>query len=278
MKTVSAIIPVTGYPHSIMKLVRLLPFLSILATWFLSAAFVTADEKLREFKSTSGSAIKARIMLVKGDKVTIERGDGKRFTVPTDSFSASDVKYISEWKELYKDKVPPIYEKRIPRVDVDVSTGKTNREDDQFSGYVDEHKQLLAYKLKFTNQDSKYPISNASVTLLVFGSEVATGDRAVVYKQVIQNVRMPFAKEIEIEADPFELWYDDRGAMYGFKYKGYAVYVKEPSGKLLCATSIPSSASSNVIALEKLDAGSIYGSGYIDKGKTSVTRSVKKLK
>lgn len=271
-------VPKPNHPYKKMKLPGLLPSLFLLTAWILPAASATAEDELREFKSNSGASIKARILLVEGDKVTIEREDGKRFTVPAGSLSAADVEYIGEWQDRYKDKAPPIFKDRIPRIDMGVSNGKSNREDDQFGGYVDERKQRMAYTLKFTNQDSKYPIPNATVTLLVFGQEVETGDRAVVFKQVFENVSLPFAKEVVLNADPFELWYDDEGAMYGFKYKGYAAYVKEPGGKTLCASAIPSSASDNIAALEKLDAGSVYGSGYANEGETSLTQSVKKVK
>lgn len=56
-----------------------------------------AQGDLRTFHNQNGQAIKARIVCVSGDSVSIERDDGKTFTAKIDGFSSSDQSYIKHW-------------------------------------------------------------------------------------------------------------------------------------------------------------------------------------
>jgi len=52
---------------------------------------------LRVFTNRSGVTIKASVDSVSGEKVTIVRGDNKKFTIPINSLSDEDKKYLREW-------------------------------------------------------------------------------------------------------------------------------------------------------------------------------------
>lgn len=52
------------------------------------------EDAYREFRDSQGRKIEARVLDVQGDKVTIERRDGKRFTVAIDLFSPVDQEFL----------------------------------------------------------------------------------------------------------------------------------------------------------------------------------------
>lgn len=53
--------------------------------------------QMRTFTSTDGQTMRAELMDVVGDKITIKRDDGMRFTVETSLFSEKDQTYIKQW-------------------------------------------------------------------------------------------------------------------------------------------------------------------------------------
>ena len=57
---------------------------------------LSEQEELREFHDQAGRAIQARVLEVDGDQVTIERYDGKKFTVAVTLFSPSDQDLIRD--------------------------------------------------------------------------------------------------------------------------------------------------------------------------------------
>ncbi len=54
----------------------------------------SAEDNYRTFTDSRGRAIQARVLQVDGDQVTIQRRDGKRFTVPVASFSPADQEFL----------------------------------------------------------------------------------------------------------------------------------------------------------------------------------------
>ncbi len=52
------------------------------------------EAELRNFKDQRGRTIQARVLSVSGDDVTIQRNDGRQFTVPVSVFSQADQDYI----------------------------------------------------------------------------------------------------------------------------------------------------------------------------------------
>lgn len=68
--------------------------LSVLAQASCLAQTDAAERGFRDYKDQQGRAIKARVVRVDDDRATIEREDGKRFTVPVSIFSQADQDHI----------------------------------------------------------------------------------------------------------------------------------------------------------------------------------------
>lgn len=68
------------------------------------------------------------------------------------------------------------------------------------------------------------------------------------------------------------------GAMYGFGYKGYLVFLEDPEGKILHETSIPITAAKHLENARKLKAGEVYDRDYRRQGSVSLSRAVKNMR
>ncbi len=238
-------------------------------------ALAVGEDEPRVFTSTDGTEVVGTIVSVIGETVQLKRTDGKTFNVPINRFSATDGEYIKRWKEENKGRVPAHLQNKKPRLRLAVSSGKTNKEDDQISGYVDERKQKMGFKITIENEDPVYPIPEATVTLLVMG-EGERRERAVVYQKVFEGVALPKNEEKLLAADRFELWYDHEGsAQYGFKYKGYLLWVTAPDGKILGEAVIPSTASRYLDAIQKLNEGDVVDNRFVKTGSASLSNTVK---
>ena len=209
--------------------------------------------------------------------MTLARSDGKQFSVPINRFSAEDQTFIAKWADENKGKVPAHLKNKKPRMELRVSTGKTSKDDDQISGFVDERKQKVQLTTTMENKDAVYPIIGAKLTMMVFGESPETGDNAVVFWQEFNDIELLLNQEKTLMGKGFELWYDDEGAMYGFKYKGYLVFLEDPEGKILHETSIPSTAAKNLENARKLKTGDVYDRDYKKAGSVSLSRAVKNL-
>ena len=231
----------------------------------------------REFTSSSGKVLVADIVFVTGNTATLKRADGKTVDVPLKLFSEDDQKFILEWKEKNKGKIPEHLKNKKPRMGFRVTTGKTSKKDDQISGYIDEHKQKMHIKVALENQDTVYPISDAKLTILVIGKSPESGKEAIVYKKQFSGINLPINEEKVFEGDKFELWYDDRGAMYGHKYKGYITFLEDPSGKILGEATIPGTAAKYLEAAKKLKTGDVIDKQYTSKYTVRLDKSVKGL-
>lgn len=243
-----------------------------------SIVLLSLRAEAREFTSSSGQKMEAEIYSVSGDSVTLARSDGKQFSVPLTRFSAADQVYIKKWAEENKGKVPAHLKDKKPRMTMRISTGKTSKDDDQISGFIDERKQNVQLTATMENKDAVYPITDAKMTMMVFGESPETGDNAVVYQQEFNGIDLPLNQEKTLEGKGFELWYDDEGAMYGFKYKGYLVFLEDPEGKILHETSIPGTAAKYLDNARKLKAGDVYDRDYKRTSSVSLSRAVKNMR
>ena len=68
--------------------------MSVLAHASCSAQTDSAESGFREYKDQQGRTIKARVVRLSGERVTIEREDGKQFTVSISLFSQADQDHI----------------------------------------------------------------------------------------------------------------------------------------------------------------------------------------
>jgi hypothetical protein len=242
----------------------------------LALLFTTAEA--REFTSSTGQKLEAEIIYVVGQSVTIEKADKTRVSIPIKRFSAADRKYIADWQEKNRATVPDHLKDKTPRMVFTVSNGKTNRDDDRRSGYVDEHRQNVCITVTMENKDAVYPVVGSKLTVMVLGTDPETKRNAVVYRQEFEKIDLPLNQEQVAQARSFELWYDDRGAMYGHKYKGYIVFLEDGTGKVLAEACIPGTAAKRLDNARKLKVGDIYDRMYNKLGTTSVKESVQNLK
>ncbi|MDA7673327.1 PQQ-like beta-propeller repeat protein [bacterium] len=73
--------------------------LHLLAAICAFASFANAqDSEFRKLTSTDGKTIGAKVVKIEGANVTIERADGKQFTIPGSKFSDADKDYFRAWK------------------------------------------------------------------------------------------------------------------------------------------------------------------------------------
>lgn len=231
----------------------------------------------REFTSTDGATILAEVQFVADGKVSLQRSDGRSFTVPVTRFSPEDQLYIQKWQEENKGKVPPHLKDKKPRINMRVSTGaRSSKEDDKESGFVNEQKKKVALKAVVVNEDAVYPIDTVNVTFMIWGRSPETRENVVVHRQDFPNEKLPLNITREFQGESLEIWFDDIGAMYGHEYKGYFIYIADPSGKILAEKNIPSSANKYMDAVKELKAGDVFNNKYEKKGQESVSRTVRK--
>ncbi|MEM1294177.1 MAG: hypothetical protein AAGH89_02360 [Verrucomicrobiota bacterium] len=231
----------------------------------------------REFTSTDGAKILAEVEFVSDGKVSLQRNDGRSFTVPVTRFSPEDQLYIQKWKEENKGKVPPHLKDKKPRINMRVSTGaRSSKDDDKESGFVNEQKKKVALKAVVVNEDAVYPIDTVNVAFMIWGRSPETRKNVVVHRQDFQNEKLPLNITREFQGESLEIWFDDIGAMYGHQYKGYFIYIADQSGKILAEKTIPSSANKYMDAIKELKAGDAFDSKYVKTGKESVSKTVRK--
>jgi hypothetical protein len=78
-------------------------FAAFLGVWWLLAGWVHAQSAgpgaaaYREFTSTTGKALRARLLAVEGEKARLRVSDGKELVVPVAALSAEDQAYIAAW-------------------------------------------------------------------------------------------------------------------------------------------------------------------------------------
>lgn len=231
--------------------------------------------QVRDFTSTTGQTIKAEILFVQGTNVILKKSGSKNFTVPISRFTSADQSFIEKWEKKNAGKPPAHLKNKKPRMTIVVSTGKTNKDDDRESGYVDEHKQKVQMKVELENNDAIYPIQNATLTVMVIGQSPETKKNAIVSKEIFKKIDLPLNQKRSYEGKPFELWYDDYGAMYGHKWKGYIVALQDSEGKILGEKTIPGSAAKYIDAALSLKSGDVFDNKYSKRGTVSLKMSVR---
>lgn len=247
--------------------------------WFCCLSIFAASGSLalgqtdgiRAFTSAEGNAsILASVVSIQGSNVELKRSDGKTFLFPVDRLSVEDGLYLKDWSQRHAEATTGkdgatssgAAKGRVPRVSIAVYTGKTSKSDDQIAGYIDEKKQKLSFGVELKNEDRDFPSVSAGGMLLVFGESIESGRSTVVYKEALPMTELVLYKSVRLDAKPFELWYDDKGAVYGFKYTGYVVVMKDANGALVAEKTIPGSASRYLENALKLEAGDEFNKNY----------------
>ena len=119
--------------------------LGIMAVVFsMTLTTISAEEKFREFRSSDGKSISAKLLYHKGSgSVTMELANGKKVKVPILRFSEDDQKYLNDWVKANPPKIKYAF-----KYEVDTERDTIKRA----GGYYDRSKSgKHAYNVTITN-------------------------------------------------------------------------------------------------------------------------------
>ncbi len=165
--------------------------LGIVSVLLLSgtAINVSAEEKFREYRSTKGDAITAKLLHHKGNgEVTMELSTGKKATIPIDRFSADDQTFLKEWVKNTPAKLNYVFKYEVA---IDRNTVSRN------TAYYDRSKSGdHSYKVKITNA-SRDTVRDLTVKYQMFMQNNTTGSYTYTYgDQFMLMDDVPFPGEL----------------------------------------------------------------------------------
>ena len=183
-----------------------------------------------ELTSTDGKSIDAEIQKVRNGQVVLKMGR-KQFTLPVERFSAESRKLFDQWVEEEK-------KNRIPRLNVEINTGKSDRNDKSDS--FDDRKGSFQFSVKITNEELEYDLTNASARLVVIGEDSEDRRRYGVMQKANFKVNAKEGDTFEWTGDALHYTFDNRPPAYwGTSYYGYVFQLKNESGKVIYEKTIP---------------------------------------
>ena len=124
--------------------------------------------EFRELTDSQGRSIRAEVKKVDGDEVTIERDDGRSFTISIDRFIEKDREYIRAKGLEIKNAVPP-------RLLIDFLRAKDDRENNY--GDPDDRQVSFRPTVVIENKDRERTFDDVKVTCIVVGESVFTTDQ-----------------------------------------------------------------------------------------------------
>lgn len=140
---------------------RLFAQLAIAAVLAVSTAAPGLHAEIRTLNDKQGRSLKADVISVEGDKVTIRREDAQTFTLSLNTLSEDDQKSLNKWAERQAKLIP------AGSVEVQVSRGKfdTKKKDDG-SGIIMSEEQW-GYTATLYNRATK-PLKGVRVEYILF--------------------------------------------------------------------------------------------------------------
>ncbi|MEM0896708.1 MAG: hypothetical protein AAGJ79_07455 [Verrucomicrobiota bacterium] len=227
----------------------------------------------RDFTSNDGKTIQATLVDAQAEKVQLKLPEGRKVWVPRDRFDEASKKYIEEWESNPSMRAKAVLGDRLPKLSISLVNGGSQKRDDKEAGYVDERKRNIHFRVTILNEERGFKLEDAKATLFIHGESMNTGRNVVVHKKVWDNVTLDFQQKRELDAGAFELWYDDRGAVYGFKYDGYFLVMQDMDGRVIATKSVPSSASKYVEQVLKFEEGSAFDRNYRSSSSESLSKA-----
>lgn len=215
----------------------------------------------REFKSTDGKTITAEVAGVQGDDVVLSM-NGREFTVPVARFSQADQDFIAEWKK--KD-----LENHVPKMRVDVSTGKSDRSDkaDSFDNRIGS----FQFSVKLLNEEIHFDLQGAKAELVVVGEDAETRGRYGIMQKSAFEVSVAPGKTFEWQGKRLHYRFDDRPPAYwGSSYAGYVLRIKNANGKVIYENAVPQTLEKQVDAIMKMEEGAAFDRNGESRGRLSV--------
>ena len=235
------------------------PVLLALFLYLWSSSHVLAAP--REFQSTDGKTITAEVAAVQGDNVVLTM-NGREFTVPIARFSQADQDFIAEWKK--KD-----LENHVPKMRIEVSSGKSDRNDkaDSFDNRVGS----FQISLKLLNEEIHFDLQGAKAELAVVGEDAETRGRYGIMQKSAFEVAAAPGKTFEWQGKRLHYRFDDRPPAYwGSSYAGYVLRIKNANGKVIYENAVPQVLEKQVDAILKMEEGAAFDRNGESRGRLTI--------
>jgi hypothetical protein len=183
--------------------------------------------EMRELTDNQGRSIRAEVKEVDGDEVTIEREDGRSFTIAINRFSEADQEYIRARGLDIRNSIPP-------RLTVDFLQTKSDREND----YDDPDDRQVSFQptVVIRNADRTWAFENVEVTCVVVGESVFTNRQLKILAFEKLKGDLPLNQTVRLVGKQVTLRYDENpknGHAHGYRYSGYVVLIHAQTGHLL---------------------------------------------
>jgi hypothetical protein len=186
---------------------------------------VPAFSEYRIWQTKSGQSTEAEYVMARGDKVILRTRKGKQVPIDPLLLCGEDQRYI-------KLQVPLKLEIKTSKEEIKKDSGRL------FEGWFEEHIRVVAQVRKKSSQD--YP-GKLTLTILQIGEHEQSSNEAVIGKST-HEFSLPrddsfentttFLKKTSTSFSIKERHYE---------FAGYAVYITDEFGKIIAASSSPSS-------------------------------------
>ncbi|MDF1825476.1 MAG: hypothetical protein P1U68_12590 [Verrucomicrobiales bacterium] len=197
---------------------------------FILISSILSLAPAREFTSADGKTIEGEVISIRNDQVVLQIGT-KQYTLPTTRFSEADQSYFDEWKIAEAKNI-------IPKLDVDVSTGKSNRLDtaDEF----DDRKGSFQFSVKIQNNERNYDIEGATARLVVIGEHCEERKKYAIMQTTDFQLSVKEGDTFSWQGDTVSYKFDDsEPSRWGHQYYGYVLQISNASGKIIFTKTLP---------------------------------------
>jgi hypothetical protein len=193
----------------------------------LVAFYQTSWAELRDLTDTQGRTIRAEVKGVEGGQVTIEREDGRSFTIGIDRFSEADREYIRARGRDIRNSTPA-------RMVVDFLRTRSDTEND----YNDPDDRQVSFQptVVIRNEDRTRSFENAEVICIIIGESVFTTRQLKILALDRLKGDLPLNETVRLTGKQVTLKYDENprnGHAHGYRYSGYIVVIRAQTGHLL---------------------------------------------
>ncbi|HEY5704221.1 MAG TPA: hypothetical protein VIS96_01460 [Terrimicrobiaceae bacterium] len=145
-------------------------------------------------------------------------------------------------------------EKFLSRVTAEVIRKKFSRIE---GGDWDDHKDRISFKIKLRNGDPNLSFDGLRLELFIFGQSMVDQKALKLLQRATQSFSLAPLKEFEFESPEIVSMWDNTGAIFGEKYKGWYLQIYGPDGELLIEKNAVSLLTSTK-DLPSLTEGSYY--------------------
>jgi len=123
----------------------------------------------------------------------------------------------------------------LSRVTIDVARNKASRIE---GGDFDDKKDRISFKIKFRNGDPNRSFEGLKFELFVFGQSMVDKKAFKLFQRVAQSFSLKPLQEFTFDSPEVVSAWDNTGAIFGEKYKGWYLIVTGPGGEVLVEKSV----------------------------------------